>query len=84
MLIDAMRIISALLFIFPLTVLGHVHVNGVTIAVAAEGGYRRLFDPVDPNFCNAQAQQGPISCLKNDPQGTPYCSSFISIPTATV
>lgn len=78
--LNAMRAVRALLLIFPIAVLGHVHVSGVPVAPGE--AYRRLFDPVDPNFCNAQPS--PISCLKNNPQGTPYCSSYISIPTATV
>lgn len=74
--------IIILLFVFSLTALGHVHVSG--IPVVGLGFAQRLFDPIDPNFCNAQAQQGPVSCLQANLQGTPYCSSFLSIPTATV
>jgi hypothetical protein len=77
-----MRIIHTLLVVFPLAVLGHVHISGVP--VSPKDAYRRLFVPIDQNFCNAAAQQSPISCLKNDPLGTSYCSSFIAIPTATV
>ena len=77
-----MPLAISFLLLFPLVVRSHVHVSGIPLL---DGGfYQRLFEPVDPNFCNAQDQQIPISCLQDNPQGTPYCSSFLNIPIATV
>jgi hypothetical protein len=70
---------------FSFVAYGHVHISGVPLFTGkAFGPYRRLFVPIDPNFCSAQEQQGPVSCLQGSPEGTPYCSSFLNIPTATV
>lgn len=77
-----MRGTLTFLFALPLAAQGHVHVSGVP--VSGFGFAQRLFEPIDQNFCNAQAQQSPISCVQANLQGTPYCSSFLNIPTATV
>jgi hypothetical protein len=80
-----MLAIGITLFAFSLVAHGHVHISGVPVATwDLTRRYGHLFVPIDPNFCNAQEQQTPVSCLRGSPQGTPYCSSFLNIPTATV
>jgi hypothetical protein len=75
------------LFAYSFRAQGHVHISGVPVLTGAPAPllpYRRLFVPIDPNFCNAGDQQQPVLCLQGNSQGTPYCSSLLSIPTATM
>jgi hypothetical protein len=80
-----MLAIGITLFACPLVAYGHVHILGVPVVTwDLTRRYGQLFVPIDPNFCNAQEQQTLVLCLRGSPQGTPYCSSFLNILTATV